>query len=272
VTQRTPTPAEDYQSFFGPAIFEPLTEHVLAVADPRPGEDVLDLACGTGIVTRHLARAVAPDGRVVGVDLNPAMLEVARSIVHDGVPVSWRAGDAVALELPDAAVDLVVCQQGLQFVPDRAAAARELRRVLRPGGRAVVATWRGLDVHPLLAALADAEVPALEAVGVPADRKDLEAPFSLGDEGELRSLLVDAGFSDVSVLRRSIEARFAAPDRFVARMERAYAAVVPRFVEDPDLFVAYLDRIDRETRDLVAAHRDGDVVVVPMHANLAVAR
>jgi SAM-dependent methyltransferase len=186
--------------------------------------------------------------------------------------VSWRTGDAAALELPDAAVDLVVCQQGLQFVPDRAAATRELRRVLRPGGRAVVATWRGLDVHPLFAALAAAELRALEEVGIPADRADLEAPFTLGDAGVLRRSLLDAGFTDVSVVQRSIEARFVAPDGFVARMERAYAAVVPRFVEDPDLFAAYLDRIDRETRDIVAAHRHGDLVVVPAHANVAVAR
>jgi hypothetical protein len=106
---------------------------------------------------------------------------------------------------------------------------------------------------------------------VPADRGDLEAPFSLGDEGELRSLLEDAGFVRVTVVRRSVEARFTAPDRFVARMERAYAAVVPRFLEDPGLFDTYLDRIDRETREVVAAHRDGDTVVVPMHAHVALA-
>ncbi len=266
------SPAHAYQAYFGPAIFEPLAERVLVLSPPAPGDRVLDVACGTGILTRRLAAAAGPAGRVVGVDLNPKMIEVAHELTAGhALPIEYRQGDGTALDLPDVAFDAVYCQQGLQFFPDPAAGAREMRRVLDTSGRAVVATWRGIDHHPLYLALADAEEPHLAALGVEITRAELEAPFSLGDPEELEALLVDAGFRDVAVRSVSIEARFADADHFVARMEFAYAAVIPRFAEDPDAFAAYLDAIDRDTRAIVATHRQGDDIVVPMHANLAVA-
>ncbi len=182
-TSETPNPAQAYQSYFGPAIFEPLTRCVLAVAPPAVGEHVIDVACGTGILTRRAAAHAGPGGRVVGVDINPAMIQTARAIAPDSgsAPIEYRPGDGTALGTPAAAFDAVYCQQGLQFFPDREAGAREMRRVLRDGGQAVVATWRGLDHHPLYAALADAEEPHLADLGVQIGRDELEAPFSLGD-------------------------------------------------------------------------------------------
>ena len=101
---------------------------------------------------------------------------------------------------------------------------------------------------------------------------DLTAPFSLGDGDELRNLFAEAGFSDVDVVSRSIEARYATPDRFVERLEFAYAAVVPQFAEDPEAFAAYLEAISRETRETVERYRQGDWIVVPMHTHIAIAR
>jgi len=270
-TDAPATPAQAYQEYFGPAIFGPLAAQVLAVAPPRPGDRVLDIACGTGILTRRLAEAAGASGQIVGVDLNPAMLDVARARTAAGSPVEYRQGDGTALDLPAATFDAVYCQQGLQFFPDRAAGCREMGRVLRDGGQAVVATWRGLDHHPLYAALADAEEPHLAALGVEIGRAELEAPFSLGDPDELAALIRGAGFGDVRVHAVSIEARFADADHFVERMEYAYAAVIPLFAEDPTAFAAYLQAIGSDTRQIVADHRDGDTVVVPMHANIAVA-
>jgi SAM-dependent methyltransferase len=272
VTIQAPSPAHAYQDFFGPAIFEPLRAHVIELAAPRRAERVIDVACGTGIVTRALAERVGPGGRVVGVDLNPMMIEVARSLPAPAGAIEWREGDGTALDLPDAAFDLACCQQGLQFFPDRAAGAAELRRVLATGGRAVVAAWQGLDAHPLYAALADAEEPHLAALGVEITRAELTAPFSLGDAGALRALLTGAGFGEVEIATRTIQARFPGADRFVERMEHAYAAVMPRFAADPAAFQAYLDAIARDTRPIVESHRDGDDVVIPMHANIALAR
>jgi ubiquinone/menaquinone biosynthesis C-methylase UbiE len=269
-SQQADSPAEAYQAYYGPAIFEPLSERVLAIAAPSAGETVIEVASGTGILTRKLAAAVGPAGRVLGVDVNPAMIEVAERL-GGGASIEYRQGDGTALALTDGGFDAVYCQQGLQFYPDRAAGVREMRRVLDPGGRAVVVTWHGLDAHPLFAALADAEEPHLAAAGVDVDRNQLVAPFSFGDDQELAELLRAAGFSEVQLHQVSIDARFRDADHFVERMEFAYAAVIPQFAEDPAAFARYLEAINDETHEIVASYRRGDEVVVPMHANLALA-
>ena len=146
-----------------------------------------------------------------------------------------------------------------------------MRRVLADGGRVVLAVWQGLERHPLYEALVDAEVPHLGALGVPVSREEVGAPFSLGDADDLRTLLTDAGFRDIEIASRSIEARFATPGRFVERMEFAYAAVVPQFVEDPDALAVYLEKIGRETKAIVERYREGDFIVAPMHIHIAVA-
>ena len=267
-----PSPARSYEEYFVPAIFDPLTSHVLQAAPPRPGERVLDLACGTGIVARRVAPLVGPTGTLVGVDANPDMIEVARESSATGGPlIEFRHGDAQALDLPDGAFDRVICQQGLQFLADPEVALRELRRVLDTGGIAVLAVWQGLERHPLYAALARAEAPHLTAFGLPVTMDDLTAPFSLGDAAQLCALLAEAGFREVDDTEASITARFPSPDEFVKRLEYAYAAVVPAFVEAPELFTRYLEAITAETADLVEAHRDGDHVVVPMHTNIVTA-
>ncbi len=273
MTSQPTSPVQAYQEYFGPAIFEPLLAHLIELAAPRPGERAIDVACGTGIVTRALAERVGGEGSVVGVDLNPMMIELAGSLpAPDGAAIDWRQGDATALDLPDASFELACCQQGMQFFGDRAAGAAELRRVLVDGGRAVVAVWHDLAAHPLYAALAAAEEPHLSALGVEITREELTAPFSLGDADALRDLLAAARFSAVDVTSRTIEARFPDADRFVERMEYAYAAVIPRFAEDPEAFQSYLEAIGRDTREIVETYRDGDHVVVPMHAHIAVAR
>lgn len=272
MSETSASPAQTYQEYFGPSIFGPLTDLVVSVASPRTADRVLDIACGTGIVARRMAQIVGQSGAVVGIDINPKMIEVARSIPTPvGATVEYREGDATALDLSDTSFDYVCCQQGLQFFPDRAAGVAEMKRVLAPEGKVVVVTWKGLDHHPLYAAMADAEEPHLSAVGANVTRAELEAPFSLGDPDDLHHLLVDAGFASVEIIERSIEARFPDPDRFVERMEFAYAAVIPQFAQDPEAFRRYLDAISADTRDAVAAAREGDEVVVPMHANIAVA-
>jgi SAM-dependent methyltransferase len=271
VQEQTLTPPQAYEQYFGPAIFEPLAGVVVERASPRPGERVLDLACGTGIVARRMAAMVGTGGRVAGVDVNPAMLDVARA-APGSATITWQQGNGMSLDLADGGFDLVVCQQGLQFFPDRRAGVAEMRRVLAEGGRAVVAVWQSIDRHPLFAALAAAELPHLRALGAGLTSEDLEAPFSLGSAGELRDLLAGAVFRDIAVTSETIEARFATPERFIERMEYAYAAVVPQLAEDPAAFAAYLDAIAAATREIVARYRVGDRIVVPMHAHVAVAR
>jgi SAM-dependent methyltransferase len=135
---------------------------VLALAVPAPGEAVLDVACGTGVVSVAAARAVGPVGRVLGVDLADAMVQASRQRAQDlGLgQAAFERMDAEQLKLPDAGFDLALCALGLMYLPDPDAALRELHRVLRPGGRVVLAVWgaRALCGWAPLFGIVDAEV------------------------------------------------------------------------------------------------------------------
>ena len=117
---------ENYERYLVPAIFGPFATDLVELSAIQPGERVLDVACGPGVVARLAAEVVGATGRVVGVDLNAGMLAVARTLpLARGAPVEWREDDAAALQLPDGGFDVVLCQQGLQVFPDRPAALRE---------------------------------------------------------------------------------------------------------------------------------------------------
>jgi SAM-dependent methyltransferase len=155
----------------------------------RAGDRLLDVACGTGIVARRAHVRVGALGVVVGVDINPQMLAVARSVAPD---VDWREGPADALPLADGeAFDAVTCHQGFQFFPARVAAAREMRRALAPGGRLAVATWRSVDTIPFVAALHQI---AERHLGPVADRR-----HSVTDPAQLHDALAQGGFGDVRI-------------------------------------------------------------------------
>lgn len=268
----TPTdPAEMYDSFFGPALFAPWASVLVEHAAPQPGEHVLDLACGTGIVTRAVAPHIGPTGRIVGVDLSPDMLAVARRRpVPGGTAAAWHQSSAVALDLPDATFDLALCQQGFQFFPDRGAAARELRRVLADDGRAVLSVWQGVEHHPLLAASTAA---VAEHLGVPATQ--LDTPFSFGDAGELRRLLTGAGFRAVDIIATSMDAHFPSADTFMAMTTTAAAAVLPAYaqvVAEATARAALIEVAVTATGEILERYRDGDGVTFPWSAHIAVAR
>jgi ubiquinone/menaquinone biosynthesis C-methylase UbiE len=118
-------------------------EALLSAAALAPGERVLDVACGTGLVTLPTARAVGPGGRVVGVDLSDRMVDAARALAaaHGVANASFERMDAERLALPDAGFDVVLCALGLMYLPAPEQALREMRRVLRPGGRMAIAVW-----------------------------------------------------------------------------------------------------------------------------------
>ena len=146
--------AAAYEQYLVPTIFAPAAEGILEALAPQPGERLLDVACGTGVVARQAAPRVAPGGRVCGLDLNDAMLDVARAASAE-TEIDWRQGDAAAMPLPDAAFDVVVCQAALMFMPDPAAALGEMRRVLAPGGRLGLSVFRDGRFNPLYAAFAE---------------------------------------------------------------------------------------------------------------------
>ena len=139
---------EMYEQLLVGPLFRPSAEVILEEVALARGNRLLDIACGTGIVARLAKERLGDSGRVVGVDVNPQMLAVARSVAPG---IDWREGSATALPLQDdEQFDTVTCQQGLQFFPDKRAAAREMRNALAPGGMLAVATWRPTVEMPLL--------------------------------------------------------------------------------------------------------------------------
>jgi SAM-dependent methyltransferase len=263
------TPAQVYEEFFVPAMFAPCARELLALAQPAPGDRALDVACGSGIVARLAAEHVGPGGRVTGLDLRPGMLAVAASLpAPAGAAVEWVEGDALALPFEDGSFDLALCQQGVQFFPDQPLAVREMRRILTPGGRIGIAVWQGLDRMDFLRALTETEARHLSVLGV--TYEELAGPFLHGDPDWLRGLVAGAGFDDVGVEPRSFEARFPAAG-FVENLEFAYSAVIPEFSEDPAAFGVFVEAVDRDLRDVLDAHRQGDEIVFTLHANIATA-
>ena len=200
---------ENYERYFVPAIGGPLAADLVEAAALRPGERVLDVACGTGVVTRRAAERVGAGGAVAGLDVNAAMLAVARSAAATASPpIRWYESSAEAMPLPDESFDVVLCQLGLQFIPDKGAALREMRRVLVPGGR-LLASVPGpsafFDVmDEAIARHVDAETAAF-----------VRLVFSLYDPARLEALARDAGLRDVSVRTYAKTLRLPAPADFL---------------------------------------------------------
>ena len=182
---------EYYDRHLGPVLFEPYAID-LSRRVPTSARRVLEVAAGTGRVTRHLAAALPAGGELVATDLNAAMIDHARGLVDDP-RVTWRVVDAQALPFDAATFDVAICQFGLMFVPDKLLALRELRRVLRPGCVALFSTWDALERN---AATSVAHALAVETF--PADPPAFYlTPFSLHDALAVRDLAVAAGFCDV---------------------------------------------------------------------------
>jgi SAM-dependent methyltransferase len=199
--QVTSSAAEFYDEFFVPALFGEWAPRAVAAAGLAPGMRVLDVACGTGVVTLEAAAAVAPGGAAVGIDLNPAMLAVAQ---HKSSDIEWHEGPAEALPFDDGSFDAAVCQFGLMFFSDKERALTEMWRVLRPGGCLVVSLWGSLEDAPGYARMTS----LLSRLFGDSIADLLRAPYSLGDPEALRSLLVNSGVTEPHVERVAGEARF----------------------------------------------------------------
>ena len=261
-------PAETYEDYFVPAMFLPWARILMSRAAPCAGERVLDIACGTGIVARQVSPLVGAHGQVVALDLNPAMLAVARAVpAPAGATIQWREANAMAIPFPAAAFDLVLCQHGLQFFPDRVGALRDMRRVLRPGGRVVVIVLQALAQHPVFEALMQSVARQL-ALPVSA----VATPFVLSDADALRALFIEAGFAAVDVHAESTVVRFADPERFVPLAVASSAAAIPAFVDlQGPARAALVETVRSEVEATLRQYRDADAVMFPMFAHVAVA-
>nr|MBS0019851.1 class I SAM-dependent methyltransferase [Gammaproteobacteria bacterium] len=193
--------ANAYEALFVPALFGQWAPKVADAAGIQPGQRVLDVACGTGVLAREIASRAGSTGHVAGLDPSPGMLEVAKQLT---LGVEWREGVAESLPLADQAFDAVVSQFGLMFFTDRRQAVREMLRVLAPGGRLAVAVWDSLENIPAYAA----EVTLLERVAGRPAADALRAPFVLGDQHALEVLFRDAGVGSVEIATHRGTAQF----------------------------------------------------------------
>lgn len=184
--------ANAYEALFVPAVFGQWAPKVADAAQIKPGQRVLDVACGTGILAREVLSRMGTSGRVVGIDPSPGMIAVAKQLAP---AVQWRKGAAESLPFTDQSFDAVVSQFGLMFFADRLRALREMHRVLAPGGRLVVAVWDSLDHIPAYAS----EVALLEQTAGVQAADALRAPFVLGNPKELAALFAEAGVTSIEI-------------------------------------------------------------------------
>lgn len=207
------SPAEVYEEFFVPALFAPWGPRVAEAAAISPGEHVLDVGCGTGVLACAAAERVGVRGRVVGLDANDDMLAVAR---RKPQPVEWQHGLADALPFADASFDAVVSQFALMLFNEPQAAIGQMLRVLRPGGRLAVAVLDELDHAPGYRALTELLQRLFGAEVADAMRP----PFALGDRRVLRPLFEDARAIEVEITTHPGTVRFVSIDAMIAT-ERA---------------------------------------------------
>lgn len=219
-------PPENYERFFVPAIGEPLAKALVREAALRPGERVLDVACGTGVVTRLALKEVGPKGAVAAVDVNPGMLAVARSTIPPEASIEWHEASAESMPLSDDSFDAVLCQMSLQFMPDKRAALEEMRRVLVTGGRVL------LNAPGPKVAIFDILSDAIGRRIAPQAAGFVDQVFSVNDTAKLEGLLNDAGFRDVDVRATTGELRLPAPKDFL--WQYVYATPLAGLVSGAD--------------------------------------
>ncbi len=195
------SPAQVYDELFVPALFQQWGEVVADAAGIGTGDRVLDVACGTGALTCAAARRTGGDGSVVGVDINEAMLAVAR---RKPQAVQWHHGEAESLPFPDGSFDAVVSQFGFMFFADQIAALREMLRVLRPGGRLAVAVCDALDHSPGYAVLSE----LLQRLFGDDVAQAFRAPFVCGSRELMLALCEKAQVDNARVLRHDGAVRF----------------------------------------------------------------
>ena len=252
--------AELYEQYAVRYMMGPWAPELVELATLSSGERVLDLACGTGLVARLAAPQVGSTGQVTGLDFNAGMLGVARSrSPPSGAAISWVEGNAVAMDLPDASFDAILCQQGLQFFPDKLAALREMHRVLVPGGRVLLSVWKSAGPYNI------AVGEALERhVGAEAASK-YRASRIVPDADALRRMFAEARFREVHI-RPSVKAiQLPQIETFVL----AHLSASPVAGAIAALGEGTRADLAKQVKVALQRYADGDDVAVPDEINIA---
>ncbi|MBC6445693.1 methyltransferase domain-containing protein [Actinokineospora xionganensis] len=247
-----------YEAKFVPALFADWAPPFADAAGLEPGQAVLDVACGTGILARTAADRVGPTGKVVGLDLNEGMLTVARGLRSD---IEWRQGNAADLPFPDGSFDAVLCQSALMFFPDATQALREMGRVCAPDGTVGVQVYAGLDDQP-------AYRPWVELVARHAGPEAfslLGAYWVHGDLDILRARFHAAGLDVAEIRTRTGTARWDSVDEMV-RVEVESTPLIDRLTD------AVYQRVLEESREVLGQYRTPAGAEIPIKGHLVTAR
>ncbi|HMB90311.1 MAG TPA: methyltransferase domain-containing protein [Rhodothermales bacterium] len=239
------SPAEIYEDLFVPALFAHWVAFIADLVGLSPGEQVLDVACGTGVLARATAERVGSDGSVVGLDPNEEMLAVAR---RTNPAITWQTGRAEALPFRDTTFDAVVSQFGFMFFEDQADALREMMRVLKPGGRLAVAVCDAIDHSPGYAVLAE----LLNRLFGEQVATAFRAPFASGDPERLHAHCAEAGIPDAAVTRHDGTVRFDSIAALVSA-ERACAWTLGGLLDEAQ-FERLLEAAEESLQPFVTAN------------------
>ncbi|WP_028582159.1 class I SAM-dependent methyltransferase [Desulfogranum japonicum] len=259
------TAPERYEQYIVPAWMGAWTNILIERARIVPGDQILDIACGTGVVARRAAHLVGPRGRVIGIDADRNML-VAASNFADSENLSvteWRLGDAANIPVETGVCDLVLCQQGLQFFSEKQRALEEMFRVLVPGGRIALSVWRSIDRCPLFAILADI---IGEYIGFEPTRA-FYSSCSLFDREELRGLLTGALFSEINISLEVQMARFSSLEEFLP----GYISVFPFSHQIAEMSDDEQNKMFTEIKKSLLTFSDDYGLAVPMESHIITA-
>lgn len=254
------TAAEAYEKYMLPGILGPWAKRGVKAANPQPEEHVLDVACGTGIGARLAAKSADSSGRVVGLDIDPAMLAVAR---RAEASLEWHCASALDMPFRNATFDLCMCFQGLQFFPDRVAGFSEMRRVLKPAGRLVASVWAPLEFNKGQHAI----IAALERQNV--DTSTAMKAFSFSDPEEIYGTAERAGFRNIEVRTEEELAHFPSVQAFIDAMATGslvFRHAIPLLPEDR------YGRFVGDVAEMLRSYIDEGQSVFPTRAHIVLAR
>ena len=239
---------ENYDRYLGPVIFEPWAEELVSRLTRKKYERILEIACGTGIVTRRLRDALPATTEIIATDLNSDMFEFAKPKFSSGENVVWQQADASALPFPKCSFDAVVCQFGVMFVPDKAGTMRESYRVLCSGGVFLFNVWDSFEANPFaqiahktIASFFDHDPPSFYKI-----------PFGFHDSLVIQKLLRDAGFEKIESFAETKSCRSGSAREFATGLVRGNpvgAEATERGVDPEDLIDAIAKRISKRFGD-----------------------
>lgn len=203
---------EAYEKYIVPAFSGAWAQDIVQRAALRGGDRILDVGCGTGIVSRHAYKSLGESSHITGVDVNEMVIKKAREIcLPNDIPIEWKQCNVETLPFSDAAFNVVLCQQGLQYFPDQSRALTEINRVLVSEGRIVFSVWRSLEYFPFYSALHRAleQYVSEEAASI------LSSAFTLGDSIQLRGLFESAGFKNIDICLMIKQMRYSSLEDFL---------------------------------------------------------